>query len=183
MEWRGNKVGCLHNDKVTAGKCSGKTAGGTLIPSYKKIPLNRWKNIEFCVKRAEAITFKAGTTACEADSVECGCHCVKGTTCPITKWKILKEGDTVPAELTHKLVKWSDERTTASDWNMHYDLGDTKANDPFWVMPEVELYGTSCINPLKHPKDPKFHYPLMNVIGKGCGVLKADTTYAEVSDS
>jgi len=50
-------------------------------------------------------------------------------------------------------------------------------------MPEVELYGGACINPLKHPSDPTDRYPLMKAIGTGCGRLGADSAYSHVADS
>ena len=49
-------------------------------------------------------------------------------------------------------------------------------------MPEVELYGTSCINPLRHPSDPRNHYSLMTVLGTGCGTLGEDDAYSKIAD-
>ena len=47
----------------------------------------------------------------------------------------------------------------------------------------VELYGTPCVNPKQHPKDPEKYYPLMQVIGSGCGKeLGDDTTYSQLVD-
>ena len=48
-------------------------------------------------------------------------------------------------------------------------------------MPEVELYGKPCLNPTRHPTDPKKHYPLLKVLGEGCGKYKH--THSPVADS
>ena len=155
------------------------------------IPLNLWKTKKICTERFQKSEYIIKTTpTCPATHPkECGCYCFQGTLCPISEWGLYADITKPPNTKTtwekgnnwiYKSVKKTFQFRRVNDASVN-KVTSPHLIEPFALLPQIEIYGRSCISPEKHPKDPSTSYILYSVLYKGCGIFEYDP-YSIIAD-
>lgn len=190
FSWRGTKPGCFSAETLHPETCK-DYPGGDDIAAQTDVYLNLWKTMKICTETFKKTEYalRVGTTCPTEKPTKCGCYCFQGTDCPISEWGIYPNKLPPDSKTNWKLMnswlydgltKWFQWRR-ADDGAL--DVFNSPQNlQPFSLLPQIELYSTSCINPDEHPADPSTSYLLYSILYKGCNIFGDDPYSIQADD-